>query len=251
MDEIMHIINNRRPFKKWSERRSSAMKSNSFRKIMNLLVFLTGNDIKGFLSTLFDHKDFQEETRTKERTALELILEQLNKRIKPKKKHYFLRILKSLFSFNECKRLKFKFSKHLWRTCLDERERKPGGRPRIPEELQDNISDYLIRNSEISSSRTTTTCFGKRLSLLKENDVKKIIAGPKIENQSVNTRYLNNSKISLFQRFPFIERNFRGRFFPCRRTWYNYIAKSFKKSRRLTDLCKVIFILINLRLLCE
>ena len=93
--------------------------------------------------------------RTRERKALKSIIKHLNKRTKPKNKHFYLKSLRdSCFSFSECKKLGFKFSRRLWKSCLNQRDRLSGGRPRIAQYLVDGINQVLEENSEISSSRT-------------------------------------------------------------------------------------------------
>ena len=91
MEDILKLINQRHPLKKWSERKSIAMKAKSLEKIIKVLEFLTGNDVKSMMQSLLTNKHYSSFINSsKERKALKEIIKHLNKRIKPKNKHFYL-----------------------------------------------------------------------------------------------------------------------------------------------------------------
>jgi hypothetical protein len=241
MEAILKLINRRHPLKKWSERKSMAMKAKSLENIMKILEFLTGNDVKSMMRSLLSNKHYNTFINSsKERKALKEIIKHLNKRIKPKNKHFYLKSLRRHFSKKHCKTLGFKFSRHLWRSCLNSKERDPGGAPRIPDFLTESIFHHLEEQSEISSSRTTSF-FQKRPLMNKANGVKVKIQGPLPTEIKFyeNTRFLKDTSNEIYKKFPLREKKPNGSNVPSRSTFYNYfkLFKKFKRQRHLADLC--------------
>jgi hypothetical protein len=185
----------RRPIR-WRNRISPESKIRVLTKILKILKFLSGNDIYFLFHDLFRYsKTFQRKyfaSVSRESKALKLIIKKLNVRIKPKNKHHYLRALRrSGFSFEETKYLGYNASNHLWKACLDRRERKLGGRPQLSQNIKNAINLYLENNSDPSSYKIATQ-IEKNPLIMKKNEVK-LIPKPQSKREIVKCRFLNNT----------------------------------------------------------
>ena len=159
MNKLLKIIIEERPLKLWSERAHDD-KIRLNHKIIKILNFISGNDLKSMLKDLFKNKKLQLGRFSREYRTLKKIAPHFNDKIKPKQKHFFLKgFVISRFTQKETKKFGFKFSKFLWNSCLNSRIRKPGGRPLYKNYMRKKIHNFLEYNSEISASRTTTHVF--------------------------------------------------------------------------------------------
>jgi hypothetical protein len=86
---------------------------------------------------------------------------------------------KAGFSFKTTRNFGFKVSKELWATCLNNEPRNLGGGTKLGMDLKESIGLYLKNNSRISADRL-------------------YLGGP----VGVAVRYLNDSKIELYKKFP-------------------------------------------------
>ena len=83
---------------------------------------------------------------------------------KPKNKHWHIRPFKNAkFKLRELREAGFKISSNLWRSCtVNNEERNPGGKPKLPKEEIERISDFLYQDSRPSAYRvlkkTFSTC---------------------------------------------------------------------------------------------
>ena len=250
MQAILNLIENSQPLKKWSERSLLKNKLAFLRKVITILNFISGDDLNSMLKDFFRyHFSIYLPSLTRERLALERIVKRLNVRIKPKNKHYFLRsIRQSGFSFGETKKLGFKFSKFLWNSCLNNRERNLGGRPGLPENLKLGITKHLENNSAPSSYRTSTQIRKKNI-LKKKNEVK-VLPKPRSYREKVNCRFLNNNISKLQRTFPLnktilwrakktkFRRPAIRRLYPSKRSFFRHKASFFKRARNKLDMCE-------------
>ena len=232
MNKILEITTSERVPKAWSDRGRQSDKNSLIRKIVQILNFISGNDLKNLLRDISRYdskKNLKIFKRTRESIVLKKLTPLINNRIKPKNKHFFLKAFKtSKFSEKEVKRLGFKFSNFLWRSCSNSTDRKNGGRRQIPEYLKHMINDYLLRHSEISASRTTTL-INYSQKLFKPNGV---IEKRKSNRTFKNSRYLDNNLAELHKGF-----NEENELLLSKSTFMRHRNKIFKRARRNTDLC--------------
>ena len=128
---IRKIRRQRHPLKQWNLR-TSHDKKKVLKKLIEILVFVSGDDLRNLLNSVLEEIDHNQNIRTREHSALIGIISNLNLRIKPKCKHFYLKELRIAgFSKSEVKKLGFKFSDWLWEKCLDSTNRNLGGRPSI------------------------------------------------------------------------------------------------------------------------
>ena len=250
MQAILDIIESYPSLKKWRERTLLKNRKIFLQKVIDILKFLSGDDLSKMLKDLFRfHADIYLPDLTREKMALKRIVNQLNSRIKPKNKHFFLRSLrKAGFNFDETKELGFKFSKFLWRSCLNNQDRNTGGRPKLPAHLVEAIDKHFEQNSDPSSYRLATKISLK--SILKKKNETRIIPKPRSLRERFNCRFLNNSISFIQRKFPLNKtilwrakkKNNRRpairRLFPSKSTFFRYKANFYKKSRRKLDLCE-------------
>ena len=233
MNKLLKIIIEERPLKLWSERAHDD-KIRLNHKIIKILNFISGNDLKSMLKDLFKNKKLQLGRFSREYRTLKKIAPHFNDKIKPKQKHFFLKgFVISRFTQKETKKFGFKFSKFLWNSCLNSRIRKPGGRPLYKNYMRKKIHNFLEYNSEISASRTTTHVFIPE-KIRKPNGV---LIKQKNTRIVENSRYLNNSLIELHKIFN------EG---VSKSTFFKYKSNKFKRAKRKTDLCRFLkFYIIN------
>jgi hypothetical protein len=236
MNKLIEIATNEQFPMQWSNRRLNfSQKKKFFDKTIILLDFIAGGDLHSFLTDLFKNRKLNLSEFSRETIALKKLSYQLNKRVKPKNKHFFIKCLrKSNFSRMECTKLGFKFSKHLWSTCLINEDRDVGGRYSYCKNYKERINKFLEENSEISASRTTTI-FNKNIKLNKPNGTP---VKEKNTKTVVNSRYINNSMNELHKLFVTqLDDDPK----PSKTSFLKYSEKIFKKARRKTDICKKCF----------
>ena len=153
IDDFLQVLtNNERIIKKWGERKKSNNKSQLKTKIKRILLYLSGND---FISLIGDILNKEEADLISLRyvNALEGLAVEINKQ-KKTKKHYFIRPLrKAKFKLKEIKRLKFKVSKKLWRSCINPNERCIGGKKSLDFKVINQINEYLDLHSRPAANR--------------------------------------------------------------------------------------------------
>ena len=173
-----------------------------------ILVFVSGDDLRNLLNSVLEEIDHNQNIRTREHSALIGIISNLNLRIKPKCKHFYLKELRIAgFSKSEVKKLGFKFSDWLWEKWLDSTNRNLGGRPSIGNWMANSITNHLENFSEIAGSRTTTE-FKKAIKNRKPNGTiyaipgtsEKIIENSRFMKISIVNAYINVSKIFKIKR---------------------------------------------------
>jgi len=250
MQSILDIIENNPPLIRWRERTLLKNRKVFLKRVLNILKFLSGNELEHMLGDLFRyHASIYLPDLTRESSALKKIIKHLNVRIKPKNKHFFLRsIRKAGFSFEETKTLGFKFSKYLWKSCLKVHDRDLGGRPQLPKNLANSINGHYEQNSEPSSYRVATKII-KKDKIRKKNEVR-VEPRPRSFRERINCRFLNNTISFLQKSFPLNKtilwrakkrKNRRPairRLYPSKRSFFRYRANFFKMSRNKLDLCE-------------
>ena len=88
--------------------------------------------------------------------ALSGLSEPINNIVKPKMKHFYIYHLRRAgLKDSQARKMGFKFSKHLWTSCLNRNFRHPGGRCCISDSLKDQISQHFASQkvSEIAANR--------------------------------------------------------------------------------------------------
>lgn len=163
--DVLNLVQNNDKYcniKKWSERNDLSHKSSLIRDLRFILHKISGSDTINMLNDIMHQIEKDEEIHRREfheeytfyfylnqifytkfylfiifrekifynhrfKQALTLLSRPFNKFVKQKQKHFFIRPLKeSGLKYNQAKILGFQFSKHIWATCMDSRERNKG-----------------------------------------------------------------------------------------------------------------------------
>jgi hypothetical protein len=176
--------------------------------------------------------------------ALNGLADTVNKRVKTKQKHNFIRPLRlANFTLANIKELGFHCGKQLWKNCLDERERLPGGRPIIDDKIQTDIENHMqLITSEAANRTIQQRVIGPYLPLHGQfNGRKKPKIKRLIENNLITVRYRNLSFRETKTLFDNKHQQEYGRKLPYQ-TLIKYIHKRYKRPKRMSDLCKELFI---------
>lgn len=184
-------------------------------KIRDILNKLSGNNLTTMLSSVLSSEE-KKAINNNTFTALRNFSEFSNS-AKLKEKFKYIRCLKQAgLSLDFSKNLGFKVSKHLWSTCSRGDARKKGGRPKINEEIQNQIGDHLKKFSSIASNR-----------MVKESN-----------GEKVSARYCDDTIKEAYKKFLSRIQNGEIR---CEKVSFSsfnkYVGVEYKKPHRLTDLC--------------
>ena len=156
MNQIMEIIDQNQPLKKWSERRLKNNKVAFIHKIGKFLKWAAGVELRKMMFFLLRVKKYKFSKLTRESRALNKIIPCINERVRRKHKHGFVKAFKdSNFSEDEVRFLGLNFSQFLWYSCVDSSERDVGGRKGYQGLLKPLINNFLELNSEIAANRTS------------------------------------------------------------------------------------------------
>jgi hypothetical protein len=239
--QITKVLNNQyAPGKKWSDRNKTSTKFKILvNKIRNFLDCLSGYD---FMNMMRDVLLDQEKSLLSQKYfhALKGIAKSVNRRVELKRKHYFIRPLRlaslTLSNINE---LGFECGKELWKSCLDERERLPGGRPSLDDKIKSDIQKHFESISYEAANRTIQErVIGPYLPIHgRYNGIKKPKIKRLIEKNLITVRNRSSSLREAKMLFDDKHQNEYGRKIPYQ-TFIKYIHKKYKRPKRLTDLCK-------------
>ena len=145
----------------------------------------------------------------KERLALQEF-SQLSNESKMKNRRFFIRPMRiSGFSFSETKRLGFKCSLHLWKSCILYLPKQKNGRKPLKHCYQQSINSFLDNLSATSSDRTVK---------IKDQDGNKTDEIVNYCNTSFHEAYVN----------------YDYRHQMCESTFRKYIPKIYKKPFKWT-----------------
>jgi hypothetical protein len=157
-----------------------------------------------------------------------------------KNKHNFIRPLRSAtLTLSQAKKLGFNCGKRLWINSVFDKERLPGGRPTLEQNIQNDINDHFESITYDAANRTIKErIIGPYLPL---NGVYNGIKKPKIKRLiEKNLITVRNRRSTLREAkilFDDKHQNEYGRKIPFQ-TFRKYINKKYKKPKRLSDLCK-------------
>lgn len=230
--------------KTWSKRVKSGRKYYQLvGQIKNFLNQLSGNDVVDMLQCVLSKQDLSNLAQ-KYTNALSGIALHVNKRVKQKQKHYFIRPLRQAnFKLKEVNDLGFECGKSLWNTCMDSSERLKGGRPSLSDDIKNNINTHMEHNSTEAANRIIRErIVGPNLpnvgiykGVLKRDIEKRIIP---VRNRLHTIRESKKIYDNIYE-----ERN--GKKIPYS-TFLKYVQRKFKKPKGLSDLCKTFKISIIL-----
>jgi len=154
--QIIRILNQEfLPAKNWSNRNKTSTKFKLLiHKIKGFLNLLSGNEL---VNMIIDVLSEEEKLILSQKyiSALQGIAKTVNNRVKPKKKHYFKKPLRlATLTLSNIQELGFNCGKRLWKNCLDENERLPGGRPTLSENIQTDIENHFESITNVAANRT-------------------------------------------------------------------------------------------------
>jgi len=236
MNQIMEIITQNAPPKKWSERKFKKNKVAFIHKIVKILSWAAGGELRKMMFFLLRVKKYKFSKLTRESRALNKIVPCINKRVRRKHKHCFVKAFKdSNFSKEAVWSLGLKFSQHLWYSCMDSSERQVGGRKGYQNLLKPMIDNFLELNSEIAANRTSLEII-KPPKKRKENGV---IIYQKKQRITENARYLNKPLVELQKNFNELVMDNHNNLdnVPSRFTFNNKRSRLFKTAKRNSDMC--------------
>ncbi len=144
---------------------------------------------------------------------------------KPKNKHWHIRPFKNAkFKLRELREAGFKISSNLWRSCtVNNEERNPGGKPKLPKEEIERISDFLYQDSRPSAYRVLKKTF----STCSKFDINEK------STKAIPVRFLNESLIDTHY---FYKKKFKSNL--SFSSLYKYKPKYYKKAYQETDICE-------------
>lgn len=244
--QIIRILNQQfLPAKNWSYRNKTSRKFKLLvLKIKGFLNLLSGNELVNMINDVLseEEKIFLSQ---KYISALQGIARTVNKRINSKRKHYFIRPLRmATLTLSNIQELGFNCGKRLWKNCLDEKERLPGGRPTLSEKIQTDIENHFESITNVAANRTIQErVIGPYLPIhgkyhgIKKPKIKRLIEKNLITVRNRSTT-LREAKVLFDEK----HQNEYGRKLPFQ-TFIKYINKKYKRPKRLTDLCKGNFLI--------
>jgi hypothetical protein len=172
--------------------------------------------------------------------ALNGLANTVNNKVTTKQKHHFIRPLRQAsFTLANIKELGFNCGKDLWKKCLDDRERLPGSRPIIDDNIQTDIENHMNSITNVAANGTIQQrIIGPYLPLHGEyNGIKKPKIKRLIEKNLIPVRYRNCTLRETKNLFDNKHQQEYGRKLPYQ-TLIKYIHKKYKRPKRLTDLCR-------------
>jgi hypothetical protein len=237
MNKIIDIINTTPPLKKWSERTLNENRMKVIHKIVKILKWAAGGELKRLIFSLMRVKKYRFSKLTRESRALNKIIPHINERVRQKHKHCFLLAFRqSNFSSEEVQYLGLKFSSLLWNSCLNTQERNVGGRKGFHEYLVPKIDTFLELNSEIAANRTSLKVIKPPIKRKKNG----VVIKQKNQRITENARYLNSSVSQLQKKFneeiadEFDETNNQ---YPSIDSFYKLKNNLYKLPKRKSDMC--------------
>jgi hypothetical protein len=238
--QILRVLNNQyNPGKNWSQRNKTSSKFKILiRKIKNFLNLMSGFDLLNMIKDLLTEEELLIISQ-KYVAALSGLANTVNKRVTMKEKHDFIRPLRLAdLTLSNIKDLGFNCGKELWKNCLDERPRLPGGRPVLDENIQTEIENHMETITSFAANRTIKErVIGPYLPIhgryhgIKKPKIKRLMEKSLI---TVRNRYstLREAKTQFDEKYQLEY----GRKIPYQ-TFLKYIHKKYKRPKRISDLC--------------
>ncbi len=143
--QITRVLNKQFvPGKNWSNRNKTCSKFKILiHKIRNFLETLSGFDMLSMLQDILSAEE-RFSLSLKYVHVLKGIAKTVNRRVEVKQKHHFIRPLRlAALTLSNVNELGFECGKQLWKNCLFDHERLPGGRPRLDEKIQNDIENHF------------------------------------------------------------------------------------------------------------
>lgn len=137
-------------------------------------------------------------------------------------------------SLNDVKNIGFNCSKHLWKTCLNERDRNLGGRKLMPYNLVLELHEHMKTISEISAYRPYVfRRFNRRIPTIvyKKRTISKAIKYVRHRQTTFRDAFLQH-KTTKFNKI-YNPENMKMKF----NSFYKYARFQYRKPFRPTDLC--------------
>ncbi len=239
MDVTRTLLNDYNEASRWDARSKT---SGCFRilrqRVRRFLASLSGNNIISMLDDVLTHTEKQN-LSLKYIQALRGLSTAVNNTqiVKQKKLHHFIRPLRLAgITMPEINELGFKCGKFLWRTCLNINERNLAGRPRISNDLIDEIKAHMESISNIAANRSVV------LRTYSNRDTRVYYKKKTISKLHVSALYRQTSINAAFRAFKeqanglneqIRERRLKLPF----SSFYKKIDNRFKKPFKQTDLC--------------
>jgi hypothetical protein len=228
---------------KWSNRNKSSQYYKKIKeKINNFLQCLSGNDVSAMLSDVLEENSILR-IQSKYKQALINISDSVNKKIKKKNQHNFIRPLrKAKLTLSQSKELGFKCGTFLWQSCLDESDRHLGGQPALDAAEISNINHFMEDLSTPAANRTAIV-------KVYESRPPSVPFKKKVLNKTATTvqpaLYCSTSTTEAYLRYRKIKEqeadDDSDEIVPSKiisqKTFERYIEERFKKPKKSTDVC--------------
>jgi hypothetical protein len=219
---------------KWTVRSKTSGSFYRLKKhIRNFLEHLSGGEIVEMMKDVLEIHEIKQ-LDAKAVSALKSISQAVNNRniTKPYHKHHFIRPLRTVgMSLNDAHELGFECGSLEWQNCLDESERKLGGRPCTDRMIIEEI------NTHMESLSNTASCKTVKIGKYAERISTELHKPKRIDTTYEAVRYRQTTIKEAWKLF--IERrqhDKKMKSIPFT-TFYKKIDKRFKKPFQLTDLC--------------
>lgn len=154
MNSITNIFkNNYSPERPWSLRPNNGYRSKLIKKIRNIFDLLSGYEFINLIKDIITPDELKKIAGIYY-DGLKNLSKPINS-VKQKNRHIFYYQLKlAKIPLRELKKMNYKISNRLWKTCTNTSERLVGGRPPLSLNKITQINDILESNSAISSFKT-------------------------------------------------------------------------------------------------
>ena len=137
-------------------------------------------------------------------------------------------------SLPDARKLGFKCSKNLWTSCLNNKERHPGGRKPLDSKIVTEINNHLEDNSTPAANRVIRKRIIGPSNKLKTVKLRngRVIKKAILQKDVINVRYLQLPLVEANHNF---KSNIKSISFS---SFYKYIHTKFKKAHHDSDLCE-------------
>jgi hypothetical protein len=229
---------------KWSNRNKSSQGYKKIKeKINNFLRCVSGNDVSSMLSDVLEERLIYQ-IQSKYKQALVNISDSVNKKIKKKNQHNFIRPLrKAKLTKTQSKELGFKFGNFLWQSCLDESDRHLGGKPALDPAEVAKINHFMEGLSTPAANRTAivkvyeprppSVPFKKKI--LNKTATQRqpaLYCSTSITEAYLRYRALNEEEADDSDSDEIVPNKIISQV-----TFENYVEERFKKAKKSTDVC--------------
>jgi hypothetical protein len=250
--QILRVLNNEYiAGKNWSQRNKTSSKFKILiRKIKHFLNLMSGFDLLNMIKDLLSDEEIRIISQ-KYVSALNGLANTINKRVKTKQKHDFIRPLRlSDLTLSNIKDLGFNCGKELWKNCLDERPRLQGGRPVLDENIQAEIENHMETITSVAANRTIRErVIGPYLPIQgRYHGIKKPKIKRLFENNLITVRNRNSTLREAKTQFDEKYQLEYGRKIPYQ-TFLKYIHKKYKRPKRISDLCMYDYFIFKINLI--